>query len=64
MQNSGKPEFCRHPSKRSTSFEKMDCRVISAFTRVFRRAMPGNDGGECLRPLVLKEARRLWAGAP
>src|SRR5260370_9290291 len=21
----------------------MDCRVISAFTRVFRRAMPGND---------------------
>src|SRR6516162_3866414 len=23
----------------------MDCRVISAFTRVFRRAMPGNDGG-------------------
>src|SRR6516162_6670173 len=22
----------------------MDCRVISAFTRVFRRAMPGNDG--------------------
>jgi hypothetical protein len=25
---------------------KMDCRVISAFTRVFRRAMPGNDDGE------------------
>jgi hypothetical protein len=25
--------------------KKMDCRVISAFTRVFRRAMPGNDGG-------------------
>jgi len=23
----------------------MDCRVVSAFTRVFRRAMPGNDGG-------------------
>src|SRR5438128_9371301 len=22
----------------------MDCRVISTFTRVFRRAMPGNDG--------------------
>jgi hypothetical protein len=53
MQNSGKPEFCRHPSKRSTSFKKMDCRV-----------KPGNDSGECLRPLVLKEARRLWAGAP
>src|SRR5262245_40490940 len=26
-------------------FQGMDCRVISAFTRVFRRAMPGNDGG-------------------
>jgi hypothetical protein len=24
--------------------EGKDCRVISAFTRVFRRAMPGNDG--------------------
>jgi len=23
---------------------RMDCRVISAFTRVFRRAKPGNDG--------------------
>ena len=22
---------------------RIDCRVISAFTRVFRRAMPGND---------------------
>src|SRR6266487_5966131 len=45
MQNSGRPEFCWHPSKRSASLKKMDCRVVSAFTRVFRRAMPGNDGG-------------------
>src|SRR5947209_10760797 len=29
----------------TTLFRSMDCRVISAFTRVFRRAMPGNDGG-------------------
>ena len=29
---------------RKKRFPKMmDCRVISAFTRVFRRAMPGND---------------------
>jgi hypothetical protein len=26
-----------------TLCEGMDCRVTSAFTRVFRRAMPGND---------------------
>jgi hypothetical protein len=24
--------------------KKMDARVISAFTRVFRRALPGHDG--------------------
>src|SRR5205807_7157802 len=30
---------------KSDSLKTMDCRVISAFTRVFRRAMPGNDGG-------------------
>src|SRR5262245_12041470 len=55
MQNSGKPEFCRHPSGKSASSKRMDCRVISAFTRVFRRAMPGNDGwmDECQWPLVL-----------
>jgi len=33
MQNSGKPEFCWHPSKESASFKAMDCRV-----------KPGNDG--------------------
>src|SRR5262249_945450 len=32
MQNSGKPEFCWHPSKESASFKAMDCRV-----------KPGND---------------------
>src|SRR5205814_4090735 len=39
---------------RKKRFPKMmDCRVISAFTRVFRRAMPGNDeqniGGSSVR---------------
>src|SRR5258705_4032890 len=33
----------------------MDCRVISAFTRVFRRAMPGNDAA-CA--CVLDQSRR------
>src|SRR5215468_12555365 len=55
MQNSGKPEFYRHPSRKSASLKRMDCRVISAFARVFRRAMPGNDGwmDECQWPLEL-----------
>src|SRR5262249_19956661 len=34
MQNSGKPEFCWHPSKKKRFIQGMDCRV-----------RPGNDGG-------------------
>src|SRR5262249_38147111 len=33
---------------------RMDCRVTSAFTRVFRRAMPGND--DVARRLVCRES--------
>ena len=36
----------------------MDCRLISAFTRVFRRAMPGNDGGET----VVKQGDSCYIG--
>src|SRR5262249_55137502 len=32
-----------HHSLQILFAKRMDCRVISAFTRVFRRAMPGND---------------------
>ena len=42
---SGKPDFGWSIILRKNFFAKrMDCRGISAFTRVFRRAMPGNDG--------------------
>src|SRR5262245_9737126 len=32
-----------HPLRKKALRRWMDCRVVSAFTRVFRRAMPGND---------------------
>src|SRR5947209_5649257 len=32
-----------HDSSQELFAKRMDCRVISAFTRVFQRAMPGND---------------------
>jgi len=31
------------------SFFSVDARIISAFTRVFRRAMPGHDKSEPIR---------------
>jgi len=37
-----------HPL-RSKGFGSMDARVTSAFTRVFRRAMPGHDKSEPIR---------------
>src|SRR5262249_16966557 len=39
----------------------MDCRVVSAFTRVFRRAMPGNDE---VTALLTSHARRRDCRAP
>src|SRR5262249_25168269 len=35
-----------HHSSQELFSKRMDCRGISAFTRVFRRAMPGNDAAE------------------
>ena len=47
LRNSGKPELRCNPSHLLELFtKKMDARVISAFTRVFRRAMPGHDVSE------------------
>jgi hypothetical protein len=39
---------CRgHPCLVSSCGKDVNGRDVSAFTRVFRRAMPGNDGGRC-----------------
>jgi hypothetical protein len=43
MQNSGKPEFCGHPSKSNESSKGMGCRV-----------KPGNDGGARTRGTALR----------
>src|SRR5262245_58231960 len=42
LRNSGKPEFRCHP-RLALREKDVDARVISAFTRVFRRAMPAHD---------------------
>src|SRR5262249_16475012 len=62
------PGLTRASIEKSASLKRMDCRVISAFTRVFRRAMPGNDGwmAECQPPFVLFHgvSHPLADGAP
>src|SRR5262249_6014853 len=57
---SGKPDFgwSIFFANKARFSKAMDCRDISAFTRVFRRAMPGNDGTR--GPARQGGRRRRW----
>src|SRR5262245_23482797 len=49
--------------RKSISSARMDCRVISASTRVFRHATPGNDGGVSVPHPPESERARLSRAA-